>query len=128
MRTWWGAVGAGAWIGFARSLWIASQAFLSEGQADWSKLQTLFGIVRWVGGSDPLAWWLQGLLAGVTAILLCALWRTSASFDMKAAALASGALLSTPYLYMYDFVTLAVPMAFLVRAGMAEGFMRGEMI
>ena len=29
---------------------------------------------------------------------------------------------------MYDFVTLAVPMAFLVRAGMAEGFLRGEMI
>jgi arabinofuranan 3-O-arabinosyltransferase len=124
----WAAFGAGAWVAFFQSMQIASQAFLTEGQADWSKLQTLLGIVRWLGGSDTLAWWLQGLLVGAIAMLLCALWRSSVSFDMKAAALASGALLSTPYLYMYDFVALAVPMAFLVRAGMVEGFLRGEMI
>jgi arabinofuranan 3-O-arabinosyltransferase len=124
----WAAFGTSAWIGFIHSMPIAAQAFLVEGQADWSKLQTLFGIVRSLGGSDTLAWWLQGLLIGAITMLLCGLWRSSVSFDMKAAALASGALFSTPYLYMYDFVTLAVPMAFLVRAGMAEGFLRGEMI
>jgi hypothetical protein len=124
----WAAFGADAWIAFFQSMQIASQAFLTEGQADWSKLQTLLGIVRLLGGSDTLAWWLQGLLVGTLAMLLCALWRTNVSYDMKAAALAIGALLSTPYLYMYDFVTLAVPMAFLVRAGMVEGFLRGEMI
>jgi hypothetical protein len=29
---------------------------------------------------------------------------------------------------MYDYVTLAVPMAFLVHAGLASGFRRGEML
>ena len=47
-------------------------------------------------------------------------------FDLKAA-LAS-ACTTTPYLYMYDYVVLAVPMAFLVHAGLASGFRRGEML
>jgi arabinofuranan 3-O-arabinosyltransferase len=124
----WAAFGAGTWTAFFQSLPIGSQAILTEGQGDWNKLQSLFGIVRALGGSKALAWWLQGAFIGVTAILVCALWRSSVSFDLKAAALASGALLATPYLYMYDYVVLAVPMAFLVHAGLASGFRRGEML
>jgi arabinofuranan 3-O-arabinosyltransferase len=124
----WAAFGTSTWIAFIHSLPMASQAILTEGQADWHKLQSLFGIVRSLGGSEALAWSLQSALIGVIAILLCAMWRSRASFDLKAAALATGALLSTPYLYLYDYVTLAVPMAFLVRAGLANGFQRGEMI
>jgi hypothetical protein len=43
------------------------------------------------------------------------LWRSRAPFEIKAAALAAGALLATPYVYMYDLVALAVPAAFLLR-------------
>jgi hypothetical protein len=124
----WVAFGTSTWIAFIHSVPMASQAFLIEGQADWNKLQSLFGVVRSLGGSEVLGWWLQGALAAVAAILLCAMWRGRVSFDLKAAALATGTLLSTPYLYLYDFVALAVPMAFLVRAGLAAGFMRGDMI
>jgi hypothetical protein len=124
----WAAFGTSTWMAFIHSLPMASQAILTEGQADWHKLQSLFGIVRSLGGSEALAWSLQSGLIGVIAILLCAMWRSRVSFDLKAAALATGALLSTPYLYLYDYVTLAVPMAFLVRAGLATGFLRGEMI
>ena len=35
-------------------------------------------------------------------------------------------LLATPYLYVYDLVALAVPMAFLVRLGLKQGFMSCE--
>jgi hypothetical protein len=124
----WAAFGTSTWMAFIHSLPMASQAILTEGQADWHKLQSLFGIVRSLGGSEALAWSLQSGLIGVIAILLCAMWRSRVSFDLKAAALATGALLSTPYLYLYDYVTLAVPMAFLVRAGLVTGFLRGEMI
>jgi len=124
----WVAFGTSSWIAFVHSLPMASQAILAEGQADWHKLQSLFGIVRSLGGSEALAWSLQCALIGAIAIVLCAMWRSRISFDVKAAALATGALLSTPYLYLYDYVTLAVPMAFLVRAGLATGFLRGEMI
>lgn len=124
----WAAFGTSSWIAFVHSLPMASQAILTEGQADWHKLQSLFGIVRSLGGSEALAWSLQCALIAASAIVLCALWRSRVSFDVKAAALATGALLSTPYLYLYDYVTLAVPMAFLVRAGLAAGVLRGEMI
>ena len=41
---------------------------------------------------------------------------------MKAAALAIGTLLVTPYLFMYDLMVLAIPVAFLVRIGLKTGF------
>ena len=123
----WAAFGTSTWMAFIHSLPMASQAILTEGQADWHKLQSLFGIVRSLGGSEALAWSLQSGLIGVIAILLCAMWRSRVSFDLRAAALATGPLLSTPY-PTCTTITLAVPMAFLVRAGLATGFLRGEMI
>jgi hypothetical protein len=47
---------------------------------------------------------------------------------MKAAALAVGTLLATPYLYLYDLVVLAVPVAFLIRGALRSGFEKGEML
>jgi hypothetical protein len=41
---------------------------------------------------------------------------------VKAAALAAGTLLTTPYLFMYDMMVLAIPVAFVVRAGLKSGF------
>jgi hypothetical protein len=43
--------------------------------------------------------------------------------DLKAAALGVGVLLATPYLYMYDLVVLAVPIAFLLRLANARGYL-----
>jgi hypothetical protein len=40
------------------------------------------------------------------------------SFDVNTAALSVGALLVTPYLFMYDLAALAIPMAFLIRASL----------
>jgi hypothetical protein len=99
---------------------------LSDGLADWAKLQSLFGLVRSLGGSDTLAWSLQALLAAVAAAALCLLWRSSRAFEIKAAALALGTLVATPYVYVYDLVALAVPMAFLVHLGVRTGFRSGE--
>jgi arabinofuranan 3-O-arabinosyltransferase len=87
----------------------------------------LFGIVRWLGGSESLAWSVQATVIGVVAIGLCGIWRSRLSFHLKAAALGAGALLATPYLYLYDLVALAVPAAFLFHLGLSAGFLRGEM-
>ena len=45
---------------------------------------------------------------------------------MKAAALATGCLLATPYLYLYDMVVLAVPVALLTRTALATGWRNAE--
>ena len=52
------------------------------------------------------------------AAAVALLWRSRADFDVKAAGLSAGALLATPYLFMYDLAALAIPMAFLVRASL----------
>jgi hypothetical protein len=56
------------------------------------------------------------------AVVLVMMWRSRISYSLKAAALAAGTLLTTPYLFMYDMVVLAIPVAFLVRIGLKTGF------
>jgi arabinofuranan 3-O-arabinosyltransferase len=124
------AFGLASWTAFFQALPTATQATLADGRGDFGKLQSVFTLVRWLGGGETLAWTLHGALAAAVAIAVCVLWRrrSKTSFEMKAAALATGALLVTPYLYLYDLVVLAVPMAFLIRAGAQRGFLPGEVV
>jgi len=55
------------------------------------------------------------------------MWRSRVPYTLKAAALAAGALLITPYLFMYDMMVLAIPVAFLVRLGLNIGFRSFEL-
>ena len=123
----WGAFGTETWTAFFHSIGHTSQAFLSDGWADFAKLQTAFGLVRTLGGSETWAWSVQGALALCVAAAVTALWRSAADYEIKAAALGAGALLATPYLYTYDLVVLAVPLAFLWRLARAGGFLPYEL-
>jgi arabinofuranan 3-O-arabinosyltransferase len=120
--------GIGTWEAFIRELTLVSHAALADGVADLAKLQSVFGVVRVLGGGENLAWLLQAALSGAVAIALCVLWRSRVAFDLKAAALATGALLATPYLFVYDLAALAVPMAYLLRIGARTGALPGEML
>ncbi len=66
-----------------------------------------------MAASDPLAWSVQAAGSLALAVALVWLWRSRAPFDLKAAALAAGTLIATPYVYMYDLVVRAVPSSFL---------------
>ena len=57
------------------------------------------------------------------AVLLVLMWRgRNSPISLKAAALAAGTLLVTPYLFLYDVMVLAIAVAFLVRIGLEQGF------
>jgi hypothetical protein len=118
----WLAFGTASWIGFVHGLPLVEQAFLSEGRAGWGKLQSIFATVRYFGGSEQFAWVLQITMTVTVAAVLVALWRSRTRYSIKAAALAAGALLATPYLFFYDVMVLAVAVAFLVRDGLRTGF------
>jgi hypothetical protein len=109
------AFGTAPWIEFIHGLSHTSRAVLGDGLADLDRMQSVFGLVRARGGGETLALSLQLAIAASIAAALCWLWRTQAQFEIKAAALATGTLLATPYVYMYDLVVLAVPVAFLIR-------------
>ena len=122
----WAAFGTQTWLAFIGNIGHTSQAFLSDGWADFGKLQTAFGLTRALGGSEGLAWTIQGIVALLAAGVVAWLWRSRADYELKAAALALGCMLATPYLYLYDLVVLAVPLAFLFRLGRVRGFLPHE--
>jgi len=123
----WLAFGSECWQAFISNIGHTERVFLSEGQADWSKLQTAFGLTRTLGGSETLAWAAQAAVAFIAAGAVALLWRSDAAYEIKAAALGCGLALATPYLYAYDLVVLAVPLAFLFRLGRTHGFLRHEL-
>jgi arabinofuranan 3-O-arabinosyltransferase len=118
----WLAYGTESWQAFFHWMPMFSQAFLTEGKATWWKLQSLFSLVRYLGGTEALAWAFQWVLTASVAVVLVLMWRSRIPYTLKAAALAVGTLLTTPYLFMYDMMVLAIPVAFLVRIGLREGF------
>jgi arabinofuranan 3-O-arabinosyltransferase len=118
----WLAFGTESWQAFFHWMPMFSQAFLTEGKATWWKLQSIFSLVRFFGGTEPLAWAFQWVMTATVAVVLTLMWRSRISYSLKAAALATGTLLITPYLFMYDMMVLAIPVAFLVRIGLKNGF------
>jgi len=118
----WLVFGGASWAAFVHWMPITSHVVLDEGGADWNRLQSLFGLVRAHGGSETLAWLVQGAGSVAVAIWLFGLWRKAVPYELKAAALAAGALIVTPYVYTYDLVVLAVAVAFLLRLALERGF------
>jgi hypothetical protein len=124
----WIAFGTESWQAFFHWMPMFSQAFLTEGRAPWGKMQSIFALVRYFGGSEPLAWIFQWMMSGAVAVVLALIWRSrSVSYPLKAASLAAGALLVTPYLFLYDLMVLAIAVAFLVRIALEDGFGRYEL-
>jgi glycosyl transferase family 87 len=120
------AFGADSWQAFFANIGHTSHVFLSEGQADLSKLQTAFGLTRTLGGTEALAWTVQIALALAAAGFIAVLWHSRIADEIKCAALGTASMLATPYLYTYDLVILAVPLAFLIRLGGKRGFLPHE--
>ncbi len=124
----WLAFGSASWLAFTHWMPITGRIVLGEGHAQFYRLQSLFGLMRAHGGSEPLAWGIQAAAFAALAVGLVWLWRSRLPFELKAAALAVGALLATPYVYMYDLVTLAVAVAFLLRLALDRGMNASEIV
>jgi len=123
----WLAFGTETWLAFFHWLPRASQAFLSDGFAEFGKMQSALSLTRFLGGGEKLAWVVQWSVDGAAACALVLLWRSKTSYNLKAAALATGALLATPYLYLYDMVVLVIPICLIVRMGLEDGFRNHEL-
>jgi arabinofuranan 3-O-arabinosyltransferase len=124
----WLAFGTESWQAFVHWMPMFNKAFLVEGRAPWGKMQSIFALTRYFGGPESFAWMLQWIMSATVAVLLALLWRSrKVQFPLKAAALATGTLLVTPYLFLYDEMVLAIAVAFLVRIGLDEGFARHEL-
>jgi hypothetical protein len=110
-------LGTDAWAAFIDSAFRINTAILIEGGTDFSELQSVYGYVRALGGGTAAAWTAHGVLVLLLAAGIVWIWREDMPFDVKAAALATATILASPYAFIYDFVALAIPLAFLGRTG-----------
>lgn len=116
------AFGIDIWGAFLASTKFTRVVVLEQGETGWYKIQSVFSTVRMWGGGIPLAYAVQGAATVAIAATLGWLWRSRASFPTKAAALAIGTILATPYSLDYDLMLLAPAIAFLAADGMQRGF------
>jgi arabinofuranan 3-O-arabinosyltransferase len=123
----WLAFGTDSWLAFAGHIGQSSHAAFAQGATGWSKMQTAFGLLRAFGAGEAPALAGQIVVALIAAGAVALIWRGRASFEIKAAALGTGALLMTPYLFSYDLAVLAVPLAYLFRLGRTRGFRPHEL-
>lgn len=117
-------LGTEPWLAFLHSTAHTNEAILVSGLAQFSKLQSLFGQMRALGASVEMAWAAHGFLVLALAGTVAWLWARRANFDTRASFLATATLLASPYIYLYDLVALAIPLAFLGR----QGFSRHETV
>jgi alpha-1,2-mannosyltransferase len=116
------ALGSGVWQAFADSMTFTQTVVLEQGNTGWEKIQSIFSAVRMWGGSVHLAYAVQFALTTTLAVTLAWLWHSDSAFELKAAALAVGTLLATPYVLDYDLVVLGIAIVFFARLGLAQGF------
>jgi arabinofuranan 3-O-arabinosyltransferase len=122
------AFGLAPWEAYLGSATTIANAEFSASLFPWASLETTYGLVRWMGGNNMLAWIVHVGVALPSAAFVCWLWRQRVPYDLKAAALSAGSLLVTPYLLMYDLAAVTIAVVFLIRSGLGTGFLRGERI
>jgi hypothetical protein len=116
------AFGPEVWRAFLESTRFTRVVVLEAGDTGWHKIQSVFSWVRMWGGSVPLAYAVQGAVLAALAAALVVLWRTTAAYPLKAAALIIALVLATPYSLDYDLMVLAPAIAFLAADGLKRGF------
>jgi alpha-1,2-mannosyltransferase len=116
------AFGIDVWAAFLASAKFSRTVVLEQGGTGWHKIQSVFSLARMWGGGVPLAYAVQGATTAAVAAALVFLWRSRATFPVKAAGLVIGTVLATPYVLDYDMMLLAPAIAFFAVDGAARGF------
>jgi hypothetical protein len=118
--------GAPVWKAFLGSIAITQKIVLEKGAIDFPTLQSIFGAIRMWGGSVATAYVFQALVAGYAAVAVVWVWRSDNKFALKAATLAAGSLMVSPYVLQYDLVLLAIPIGLLAMEAVETGFLPYE--
>ncbi|MBZ9883051.1 DUF2029 domain-containing protein [Mesorhizobium sp. CA10] len=120
------AFGWEAWRGFFDMMHFSRVVISEQGATGWYKIQTIFSAARMWGGSVPLAYVAQAVSALGCAAIVAWMWFSRADRRLAAAALMTGALLSTPYALDYDMMLLGPALAFVIAHGLEKGYLPWE--
>jgi hypothetical protein len=113
------AFGWQAWVDFFRAA-REFASFLGTKAPTTFTYQSVFAAVRVAGGGVVLAWAAQAIAAAAAVASVWRVWSGRSSEEVRSATLVAASLLATPHVCDYDLVLLALPIAFLVRDGVAR--------
>ncbi|TPO02162.1 DUF2029 domain-containing protein [Mesorhizobium sp. CU2] len=116
------AFGWETWRGFFDMMHFSRVVISEQGATGWYKIQTIFSAVRMWGGSIPLAYGVQAISTFGCAAIIAWMWFARVDRRLAAAALMTGALLSTPYALDYDMMLLGPALAFVIAHRLEKGF------
>jgi alpha-1,2-mannosyltransferase len=110
------------WTAFVATTDASRHLLLEQGEVGFAKLQSVFAAVRMWGGSVALAYLVQSIVS--VAVICSAVWswRVTCDANLRAAILLIATLLASPHVLDYDLMLLAPAIAFMVAAGIANGF------
>lgn len=120
-----GLTGIDAWPAWWQALSLARE-LVENGRLPWPQMPTVFAQTRLLGAPLWLAWALHMTIATIAVIALLRLWCRTSDTGLQSAALVCCTLLVSPYLYHYDELWLALPLAWLSLAGHRLGWQPGE--
>jgi len=116
--------GPEAWRSFWEQL-ANLPRLLEAGVFPWDKMASVFAAARLLGINAPVSYALHGIVAVAATVLSVIGWRASDDPRLRAALAAAAAPLLSPYIYDYDLVLLALPIALLAADGIAKGWQPG---
>ncbi len=119
------AFGLAPWAAFLDSTGL-TRAALEQGLLPWDKMMSAFAALSLLGVPASLSLAVQAVIALGVAVITAVVWRRGVSLPRAAAVLVAGSLLVSPYLYGYDLVLLAIPIALLAWDGHETGWLSGE--
>jgi alpha-1,2-mannosyltransferase len=107
-----GVLGIGAWRAFLANA-PAARVDIETLAIKWPMMQSPYAAMRLAGFSAIAGYAAQAVCAGIALVLLIRICGRRSGAGAEMAALAAAALMVTPYLFDYDLVVMAVPIAWL---------------
>jgi len=103
-----------------------ARGFLESGFLPWVKMPTIFALLRLLGAPVSVAYGVHALGALFAVVGVWLVWRRCADWPVRGAALMTATFFVSPYVFDYDLVWLAFPIAWLGFSGLRHGWLRGE--
>ena len=88
--------------------------------------QSVYGLLHWAAGGMTVPLTIHIAVAAIVALAICAMWAKPFPHSLRSAALCLAAVTITPYVLIYDLCILSIAAAFLIKDGLARGFLPGE--
>lgn len=120
-------LGFDTFTGYLQNLTIARDLIeYQAGPGYWDGMPTMFAFFRLLGVSVMTAYVAHYLVALGAIAAVWKVWRLCPSLPLRGSVLTTATFLVSPYFGLQDLIWLALPIAWITKLGLQDGWLRGE--